>query len=315
MTDLIPSRAPGLAEYRDPVRRAVEASRAENTRRAYATAWAMFRAWCEDHGAQPLPAAPETVAAYLTDGATAGRKASTLDLRRAAISAAHRAAGARDPGESEIVVQTMRGLHRAIGTAQHGKSPVAQTELRAMLATLDRETLAGKRDAALILVGFAGGFRRSELAGLDAEHMRAGDDGIRVRIERSKTGEQVKQIPRVGGDVCPVASLRTWMDAAGINSGPVFRRVNRWGGVGRRRLHAQGVADIVKRAAVRAGLDPREYAGHSLRSGFITAALVAGQQSLDVAQQTGHRNLDTLRRYVRDAGFGARRAARAALGG
>lgn len=320
MTDLIPSPATtSLAAYAPDVRAALDNALSENTRRAYACHWAQFRAWAEDHGQLALPASAPTLAAYLTDMATRGRKASTLGQARAAISQRHREAAVQDPADSEFVRRTMHGLLRTITAAQNGKAPVLRGELPPILGGINRTTISGKRDAALVLVGFAGGFRRSELAALDVSDLRFHDEGLTVTVRRSKTDQEgrgmKKHIPEVGGDLCPVRALRDWLDAASIHSGPVFRKVNRWGTIGARALSGGAVARAVKIGAKMAGLDWRNYSGHSLRSGFVTSALMAGQQAIDVAQQTGHSSLDTLKRYQRDAGYGARKASRAALMG
>jgi len=320
MTSLIPSTADStLDAYAPAVQVAIEASLSANTRRAYASAWAQFRAWCEDQGVPAMPASPATLASYLTDGAARGLKASTLSQSRAAITAAHRAAGRPDPGDSELVRHTVRGILRTIGSMQQGKSPVMRGQLHGVLVGLDRSGLAGSRDAALLLAGFAGGFRRSELAALTVDDLRFHDEGLTITIRRSKTDQtgqgMKKHLPAVGGELCPVEAMRDWLDAAGIQSGAVFRKIDRWGKLGSRALTGGAVARVVKAGAKRAGMDPRQYSGHSLRSGFATSALMAGEQALDVAAQTGHRSLDTLKRYVRDAGYGARRASRAALMG
>ncbi len=320
MTQLITSPADSaLAAYAPDVRAALDNSLSENTRRAYAGHWAQFRAWAEDHGVVHLPASPATLAAYLTGLATRGRKASTLGQARASISHAHREAAVSDPAASEFVNRTMHGLLRSITAAQEGKAPVLRGELPRVLAGLDRTTLAGQRDAALVLVGFAGGFRRSELAALLVSDLRFHTEGCTVTVRRSKTDQDghgmKKHIPLVEGELCPVAALRAWLDAAAISSGPVFRKVTRWGKIGGRALSGGAVARAVKLGARAAGLDWRNYSGHSLRSGFVTSALMAGQQAIDVAQQTGHKSMDTLKRYQRDAGYGARRASRAALTG
>jgi integrase len=316
MTDIIPTRpapdAGALAHYREDVLNFARASQAANTRRAYRSAWGAFCAWCAAHGAAPLPAEPATVAAWLTDQAHAGQKVATLNVKRAAVCAAHRTAGQADPTRAELVRLTMRGITRTLRAAPTKKAPVTLAELRAMLATLDRSTLPGRRDAALLLVGYAGAFRRSELVALDVEDVRFTADGLRLTVRQSKTDQEgrglLKVIPyQADPALCPVTALRAWLDAAGINSGPLLRRLERWGGV-RARLTDQAVKDVVKRCASLAGLDPRQFAGHSLRAGFVTAAAVAGVQAIDIAAQTGHKSLDSLKGYIRDAGFGNKRA-------
>lgn len=307
-----------LAELRDDVLAFAESSQAANTRRAYRAAWAAFCRWCQIHSQESLPASPQTVAAYLTAEAKDGRKVSTLNVKRAAISAAHRTANQADPTGAELVRLTMRGITRTLRAAPTKKAPVTIVELRDLLARIDRSTLQGKRDAALLLVGFAGAFRRSELVALDVEDARFAKDELRLTVRQSKTDQEgngvLKVIPRLeDNELCPVVALRTWLDSAGLNSGPMFRRFNKWGSMGAR-LTDQTVAHVIKSLAESAGLDPRQFSGHSLRAGFITSAAVAGVQAIDIAAQSGHRSLDVLRGYIRDAGQQARRATLGAFG-
>jgi site-specific recombinase XerD len=279
------------------------ANRAQNTMRAYRAAWRAFAAWCEAEGRPALPADPLTVADYLAFAAQA-HKASTLAVHLAAIAAAHKAAGQPDPTADERVAATMRGIRRVHGQPPVQREPLTLDDLRALVRTCG-DDLPGLRDRALLLVGFAAALRRSEIVALDVEHVRI-NGTLRITIARSKTDQEgqgvVKTIPRLADqELCPVRALRAWLDAAGIASGPVFRSVNRWGKVGKR-LSAYDVARIVKRRAEAAGLDARMLAGHSLRAGFATVAALAGLDAVAIAEVTGHRSLDTLRRYIRAAG-------------
>ena len=174
-----------------------------------------------------------------------------------------------------------------------------------MVGTLD-DRLIGVRDRALLLVGFAGAFRRSELVALDVDDMADTTDGLVVTIRRSKTdqegaGEQIG-IP-YGSDpaTCPVRSYRAWLDASGVTSGPVFRAVTRHGRMSDRRLGDAAVADVVKRCARVAGLDPCQFAGHSLRAGLITSAAEAGVAERDIMRQSRHKSVPVMRRYIRGA--------------
>ena len=295
------------------------ANRAPNTYRAYRAAWRRFAEWCEAEGRSALPADPLTVADYLAFAAQAqkdsqerkdkerkdeARKVSTLGVHLAAIRAAHKAAGHPDPTADERVAATMRGIRRIHGQPPTQREPLTLDDLRAMLRTCD-DDLAGLRDRALLLVGFAGALRRSEIVALDVEHVRL-NGVLRITIARSKTDQEgqgiTKTIPRLAdAELCPVRALRAWLDAAGIASGPMFRSVNRWGKVGAR-LSAYDVARIVKRRAQAAGLDARLLAWHSLRAGFATQAALAGLDPIAIAEVTGHRNLNTLRKYIRAAG-------------
>lgn len=288
----------------DRVAAYVEQAAAQNTRRAYRSALERFRVWCEERGEVCLPAAPETVAAYLADLADSGRRASTIALTAAAIAKAHVTAGYMSPSASPVVRAALSGIRRTIGVARQRKTPVLTDDLRAMLNALPAN-LRGLRDRALLLVGFAGGFRRSELAALRREDLEFTADGVRVYLRRSKTdqdgagryvGIRFGQNP----DTCPVRTLWEWLRRAGIDSGPVFRAVDRHGHVSDG-MTPQTVAIAVKRAAEAAGLDASRYSGHSLRAGCVTQGYLNGAPVEAIMRQTGHRNTDTVNGYIRIA--------------
>jgi site-specific recombinase XerD len=280
-----------------------KAEKAEATRRAYGTDFRLFAAWCDAKGATSLPALPETVAAYLAAEADAGVKPSTLGRRVAAIRYAHKLASLPTPTDAEGVKATLRGIRRTFGGAKVRKAPAVAGKMKAMVATAPGG-LAGLRDRSLLLLGFAGAFRRSELVGLDVEDIEQTTEGLRVTIRRSKTDQEGQgrtlAIPR--GDVaCPIKALAAWLETAGISSGPVFRPIGKGGKLRTGRLTAQSVALIVKAYAARAGLDAKAYAGHSLRSGFLTSAAGKGASIFKMMDVSGHRSVETLRGYVRDA--------------
>jgi len=281
----------------------VQQSRAANTRRAYRADWADFAAWCAVHRLAALPAAPETVALYLTDLA-ASRKTSTLQRRLSAISQAHKAADLDTPTGHRAVRAVWSGIRRAKGTAQEGKAPAVTRDLRAMVAILP-PTLPGTRDRALLLLGFAGAFRRSELVGLDVADVTTTRDGLVIDLRRSKT-DQEGEGRRIGipygsrPATCPVRAVQDWLAASGLRTGPLFRGINRHGQVRATRLSDRAVALVVKRAAEAAGLDPARYAGHSLRAGLATAAAAAGVSERAIMAQTGHKSLPMVRRYIRE---------------
>lgn len=299
------------------VRLYLDASKADSTKRAYRSDWSDFRAWCEHAGAQALPATPETVSLYICHLADTGKKASTIGRRLAAIRFAHRAAGKDSPTASALVEATAAGVRRQIGTAQHGKAPVVKDHLRAMIASLP-DTLIGKRDRALLLLGFAGAFRRSELVALDLADMQECPEGLRVTVRRSKTDQegegQVKGIPAsVNADLCPVKAVKAWIAAAGIEDGALFRGVNRHGKPSSPRLCDRAVADVVKRTAAAAGLDPALFSGHSLRAGLATSAAAAGVSERAIMATTGHKSERMVRRYIRDGNLFRENAAAAVL--
>lgn len=280
------------------------AAKAQRTKQAYALAWRTFTAWCELQGLPSLPAEPATVALYLTARANEGRKVATLSLDLVAISQAHKAAGCPSPGGTAEVQAVLKGIRRSKGIAQAKKVPLLVPELRKMLNGLPNTT-KGLRDRALLLMGFAGAFRRSELVALEVSDVVFTSEGLEVTLRRSKTDQegagQKVGLP-FGSDpsTCPVRSLGRWLAAAGQKEGRLFRSVNRHGQVGGS-LTGHGLALIVKRAAKRAGLDADNYSGHSLRAGLATAAAKAGKQERIIMKQTRHRSVAVLRGYIRDA--------------
>ena len=253
----------------------------------------------------PLPAAPETVALYLTDRA-ATLRTSSLARRLTTINRAHQAAGQPSPAtmQNAVVSEVWKGIKRTRGTVQHGKKPLLTTEIRRIIAGLPKD-LRGVRDRALLLIGFAGGFRRSELAALRFADLETTPDGLIVRLGRSKTDQEGRgravALP-YGSDpaTCPVRTVRTWLEQAGITTGPLFRAIDRLGSVSERPLHADSVAYLIKRAAGRAGLETIEYAGHSLRAGLATQAAMNGASEMAIMRQTGHRSVTTVRKYIRE---------------
>ena len=280
-----------------------KAEKAPATRKAYGTDFCLFSVWCDAKGASALPASAETVAAYLAAEADRGTKASTLGRRVAAIRYVHKLADLQTPTDAEAVKATLRGVRRTLGAAKVKKAPAIAERIKAMVRTCP-DTAAGKRDRALLLLGFAGAFRRSELVALDVEHIEETMDGLRVFIACSKTdqeGEGATIAITRGSDACPVRALRDWLEAARIESGPLFWPINKAGAVSVRRLTDRSVANLVKAYADRAGLDAKLFAGHSLRSGFLTSAAGKGASIFKMMDVSRHKSVDTLRGYVRDA--------------
>jgi len=277
-------------------------AKAASTQRSYHNDWRDFEVWCAAHELMALPAAPETVALYLASRA-AVYKTATLARRLVAISRAHQLAGHPSPTTDAGVRTVAAGIRRTKGTAQEGKAPAVTRELRAMVAALP-PTLLGRRDCALLLVGFAGAFRRSELVALDVADVAETADGLVVTLRKSKT-DQEGAGRKVGipygshTTSCPVRALRAWLTAAGVAEGALFRGVDRHGRV-LGRLSDKGVARVVQRAAAAAGLDPTKYAGHSLRAGLATAAAQGGAPERAIMAQTGHKSVSMVRRYIRD---------------
>ena len=295
-----------IAPFSDALASAERYARAESsdaTRRAYRSDFSQFVAWCARVGAASAPALAGTVAAYLAELADSGLKTSTIDRRVAAIRYAHRLAGHASPTDDYSVKAVLRGIRRKIGVAKGGKSPATVAIVAKMVRKLP-DTLAGKRNRALILLGFAAALRRSELCALRVEDLERTPEGAFLRIARSKTDQEgagaLIPVPR-GGKLGALEALDSWLQAGSIVAGPLFRPISRHGAILAPALTGQSVALIVKRAALAARLDPKLFAGHSLRSGFVTSALEAGSDLFKIMDVTRHREVATLRVYDRRA--------------
>jgi len=287
------------------------ASKASATIRAYMSDVRVFEAWCRRYGFRSMPAAPETVAAFIVSEAEEGRAASTLGRRMAAIRYGHKLAKAPDPTDDEGVHAAMKGARRKLKVAPRQKA-AATADILAALLMRTPDTLTGKRDRALLGLGFAGAFRRSELVALDVADLIEDPAGLRVRIRKGKTDQEGRgaeiAIP-AGRFIRPVALVREWLDAAGIVEGPVFRPVSRSGNVRSPdpgtgevpRLTTQAVADIMKRYCAAAGLDASTFGAHSLRAGYITTAAERGADLTRIMDQSRHRDPRTVVGYIRRA--------------
>ena len=279
------------------------AEKAEATRRAYRSDFALFRGWCETKNIPALPAPPDAVAAFLAAEAKRGAKVATISRRLAAIRYAHKLAGHEPPTNVEAVKATLRGIRRTAGCAPCRKAPATADKVLAMVAKA-RTDPQGARDRAILLLGFAGAFRRSELVALDIADLEFCDGGLRVTIRKSKTDQEglgATVAIALGSVACPVDAVRAWIKAADLSSGPLFRPVTRTGKLSARRLSARAVAELVKTYARRAGLKAADFSGHSLRSGFLTSAAAHGASIFKMMDVSRHKSVDTLRGYIRDA--------------
>lgn len=292
------------------VARLVDAGIADATRRAYRADLAHFRAWGGE-----LPAEPETVAAYIAAHSDC-LSVATLVRRVAAISKAHAARGLPNPCRAELVRATLRGIKRVRGVKQREAKPMLLGDLFRVLDAIGG-SVRDARDRALLLVGFAGGFRRSELTAINFTNLQPARQGLIVNIARSKTDQEGAGrkigIPFGRSRHCPVLALECWRQVGGFEGGPVFRPVDRHGHVSRNRLSGGAVSQIVRERIEAAGIDPAGYSGHSLRAGFATSAVQAGVSTFKVRAQTGHASDTMLARYVRDGELFVDNAASALL--
>ncbi len=282
-------------------------SLAPETRRAYAADWQAWSSWCHQAGMTPLPADPVAVAGYLAWLAPRFSRA-VLDRRLAAIGHAHRIAQLPWSAGHPALRTTLRGIRRQHGSATRKAAALTAAELRQLVGTCAAD-ITGQRDRALLLLGFAGALRRSELVAVDREHIRITETGLRLRIPSSK-GDAEGRGTELGigrgrrAETCPVRALEAWLGASACRFGPVFRKVDRWGNIEHRRLGGDAVRDILLRRARLAGLevDPGErLSPHGLRAGFVTEAYIAGARDEQVMEHTRHRDLKTMRGYVRRA--------------
>lgn len=282
----------------------VDRARSPATLRGYDSAWRRFVEWCDKHDGTALPAPAEIVALFLADLArelhpmTLGRYTSAIKLR-------HDAAGYPSPTLDVRVKSVLRGIRRAHGVAPDRQAaPLLVGDLISIVETLDPTKLIDVRDKALLLVGFAGALRRSEVVGLHVGDLDFRSDGLVVKLRRRKTDQEGKGsivgIAYGTNGTCPVVALRRWITAARIDAGLVFRAVDRHGNVSDRRLNPQAVCRVVKKLVSRAGLVPASFSGHSLRSGFATSAAAVGVEEREIAKVTGHASLQVLRTYIRD---------------
>lgn len=309
--DIITQRASRVRKY-------VENAKAAGTRRIYESHWRDFSLFCSEQGAALLPANPLVVVDYITYLADLGAKYSTIQVKVAAISHYHRAANLTSPAKSLEVQETMKGIRRTIGAAQKGKAPISLDVLKKLTAVLP-DDLRGIRDKAILLVGFAGAFRRSELIGIKYSDIKIARDHIDIFLGKTKTDQEgqgmIKHIPELQNkSICPVTALRAWLKAAGISDGVVFRPITKGGNAINRFMNPQEVARLVKKYAAVADIDPALLSGHSLRAGFVTEAASRDQPLWKIKQQTGHKSDQVLQRYIRDQGRGAHDATKSAFG-
>lgn len=299
----------------------IAAARAENTRRGYRSVWAGFTDFCRDHDLDPMPASPATVSGYLIALAQAGAKVTTIGKHLSAIRAAHRAADQPDPAVTARVAAVWEGIRRS-----HGKPPdqapplmppllddavAACPTVRRWKSRPDEPALSGARDRALLLIGFWGALRRSELAALTVDQigaeqlLRSGRRGRVLALPRSKTNQtgdrpELVGLPRAERpEHCPLTALDTWLELSGITDGPVLRKVSTGNRALADPLHPESVNTLVQAATTRAGLPGGPYSAHSLRAGFVTYAHLRGATDRAIAHQTRHRSMDTITTYIR----------------
>ena len=271
-------------------------SKAKNTLRAYQADFKDFSIFCSKNGFNSIPTEPKILSLYLTH-LSATSKFSTLKRRIASISVVHKMKGHYLDTKHPIVMENLHGIRRAKGTKQLGKKPILINDLKSIINTIDQFNKIEKkklRDKAILLVGFSGGFRRSELVEIEYDDVEFVSEGVKIFIKRSKTDQSgegmIKAIPYFENkNFCPVVNLKKWIDYSVIKSGKIFN------------ISDKSVALIIKKYASLSGLDPNKYGGHSLRSGFATSTAESGAEERNIMAMTGHKTTQMVRRYIKDA--------------
>ena len=284
-------------------------SKSNNTVRAYKSDFNDFGIFCAQNGFNSLPSEPKIVSLYLTHLSTKDAKMSTLKRRLVSIGVIHKLKGFYLDTKHPAIIENIMGIKRRKGSVQKGKKPLLINSLKLIINVIDqqdKEEIKKLRDRTIILIGFSGGFRRNEIVSLDYDDLDFVPEGLKINIKRSKTdqfGEGLtKALPYFdNSQYCPVVSLKNWLEISRINSGPVFRRFVKSSKLSENRLTDQTVALLIKEYLNLAGIDSKNYSGHSLRSGFATSAAESGVEERSIMAMTGHKSTEMVRRYIKEA--------------
>ena len=283
-------------------------SKANNTLRAYKSDFKDFSTFCVKHGLQSMPTDLKIVSIYLTHLSKTS-KISTLRRRLVSISMVHKLKGHYLDTKHPVIIENLMGIKRLKGSIQRGKKPILISHLKSIIDVINQEkidNITKFRDKSLILIGFGGGFRRTELISIDFEDLEFVKEGLKIVIRRSKTDQygegMLKGLPYFSNEIyCPVINLKKWLEISKINNGPIFRRFTKGASITNNRLTDQSVALLIKRYLNLAGIDNKNFAGHSLRSGFATVAAELGADERSIMAMTGHKSTQMVRRYIKEA--------------
>ncbi len=286
----------------------LKSSKANNTLRAYKSDFKDFGAFCSKHGFDSLPTEPKIVSLYLTHLSKTS-KISTLRRRLVSISMIHKLKGHYLDTKHPIIIENLMGIKRVKGSIQKGKKPILINHLKSIINVINEQEIdeiKKMRDKTIILVGFGGGFRRTELISIDREDIEFVPEGVKINIKRSKTDQfgegMIKGLPYFTNEkYCPVINLKKWLESSNIKSGPIFRRFSKGSVLTNNRLTDQSVVLIIKGYLNLAGIENKNYSGHSLRSGFATVAAESGADERSIMAMTGHKTTQMVRRYIREA--------------
>ena len=284
-------------------------SKANNTVRAYKSDFNDFGLFCAKNGFKSLPTEPKIVSLYLTYLSTKDLKISTLKRRLVSIGVIHKLKGYYLDTKHPSIIENIMGIKRRKGSIQKSKKPILISNLKQIINVIDQQNkkeIKKLRDRSIILIGFSGGFRRNEIVSLDYEDLDFVSEGLKISLRSSKTdqfGEGfTKALPYFDNSrFCPVASLKNWIDVSKINSGPLFRKFVKGSKLSEKRLTDQTVALLIKEYLHLAGINSKNYSGHSLRSGFATSAAESGAEERSIMAMTGHKSAEMVRRYIKEA--------------
>ena len=287
----------------------LQSSKANNTVRAYKSDFKDFGLFCTQNGFKSLPSEPKIVSLYLTYLSTKEAKMSTLKRRLVSIGVIHRLKGHYLDTKHPSIIENIMGIKRRKGSIQKGKKPILLSHLKQLINVIDEqksEDIKKLRDRSIILIGFSGGFRRNEIVSLDYDDLDFVEEGLKIQIRKSKTDQfgegSVKALPYFDSQkYCPVISLKNWINISKINAGSLFRRFSKGSRLSGNRLTDQTVALLIKEYLKIAGIDSKNYSGHSLRSGFATSAAEAGAEERNIMAMTGHKSTEMVRRYIKEA--------------
>ena len=287
----------------------LQSSKASNTVRAYKSDFNDFELFCVQNAFKSLPTEPKIVSLYLTHLSTRDAKISTLKRRLVSIGVIHRLKGHYLDTKHPSILENIMGIKRRKGSQQNGKKPILINHLKRIINVIDqqkKEEIKKLRDRSIILIGFSGGFRRNEIVSLDYNDLDFVPEGLKIALRRSKTDQfgegSVKALPYFdSSQYCPVVSLQKWIKISKINSGSLFRRFTKGSNLSENRLTDQTVALLIKEYLILAGIDSKNYSGHSLRSGFATTAAESGVEERSIMAMTGHKSTEMVRRYIKEA--------------
>jgi site-specific recombinase XerD len=287
----------------------LKSSKANNTIRAYKSDFNDFGLFCTKNGFKSLPSDPKIVSLYLTHLSTKDAKISTLKRRLVSIGVIHKLKGYYLDTKHPSIIENIMGIKRRKGSIQLSKKPILISSLKKIINVIDdqnKKEIKKLRDRSIILIGFSGGFRRNEIVSLDYDDLDFVPEGLKINLRRSKTdqfGEGfTKALPYFENTLyCPVLSLKKWIEISKITSGAVFRRFSKGSKLSENRLTDQTVALLIKEYLNLAGIDSKNYSGHSLRSGFATSAAESGAEERSIMAMTGHKSTEMVRRYIKEA--------------